>query len=56
MFFFEKTKQKRRKRVTSKKRKFEGFVYDAKKSKSTNSDEDLFGATPPDGALTQEMN
>ena len=55
-FFSEKTKQKKRKHVTSKRCKFEDFTYEVKKQKTSNSEDELFTATPPEGSLTQELS
>ena len=54
-FFFEKTKQKKCKRVASKRRKFENFTYEIKKQKTSSSDENLFSPTATEGSLTQEL-
>ena len=53
--FFEKSRQKSRKRVASKRRKFEDFTYKIKKQKVSSSEDGLFSPTATEGSLTQEL-
>ena len=58
MFFSEKSRQKKRKRVQSKRKAFENFMYTTKKQKTCTSsaEDDLFTPTVVEGSLTHELS